>query len=138
MTAKEIYRALKHNEHQSERMIVFFREIEDIDLLDSTIKKKFIDSNTEAQNLFDQTKMDIRNALSQANVYTYSVCACVSSCIDELLLLYSIIFRSNGTTVQAKRSIWIHSKTILFKLSNVKSTIICVNVNQRMFCLMRF
>lgn len=89
VTAKEIYRALKRNEHQSERMVVFFREIEDIDTMDPTIKKKFIDSNNEAQNLFDQTKTDIRSALSQQNIYTYSVCPRVSSCIDEPLLLMS-------------------------------------------------
>ncbi len=74
VTAKEIYRALKRNESCPQRMVVFFREIEDIDGMDPDIKKKFIDSNDEGEQLFNDTKTDIRNALSSENIFTYSVC----------------------------------------------------------------
>jgi hypothetical protein len=74
VTAKEIYRALKLNENCPQRMIVFFREIEDIDGIDPKIKKKFIDSSDETKTLLNDTKTIIRHALSPENIYTYSVC----------------------------------------------------------------
>jgi hypothetical protein len=74
VTAKEIYRALKNNESCPQRMVVFFREIEDIDDIDPTIKTKFIDSNEEVEQLFNDTKTDIRRGLPSENIFTYSVC----------------------------------------------------------------
>ena len=63
-------------------MVVFFRQIEDMDSIDAVVKKKFIDSNNEVQTLFDQTKADIRDAVSEQNIYTYSVCL-MERCKDE-------------------------------------------------------
>ncbi len=74
VTAKEIYRALKNNEESSQKMAVFFRQIEDIDALDSKIKKKFVDTNDETEKLFNDLKTVIHHSLSQENIFTYSVC----------------------------------------------------------------
>ena len=75
MTAKEIYWALKSNESCSQRMIVFFREIEDINDLDVKLKSKLSDTvDEETQHLLDDIKTCIRNALPPENILTYRVC----------------------------------------------------------------
>jgi hypothetical protein len=74
VTAKEIYRALKHNHNRSQRMIVFFREIEDIDNFTSQNKSKFNDINDEeTRQLFKDTKSDIQNSLPSDNIFHYQV-----------------------------------------------------------------
>jgi hypothetical protein len=73
VTAKEIYQALKNNTNNQQRMIVCFREIEDIDQFDEKISSKFIDTTEETEKLFDETKTAIRDALSTENTFTYRV-----------------------------------------------------------------
>ncbi|CAF4038756.1 unnamed protein product [Rotaria magnacalcarata] len=73
VTSQEIYRALQNNDQQPQRMVAFFRELKDIDDLDSKLKLKFSDTDEETQKLLDDTKTLIRDALLPENVFAYRV-----------------------------------------------------------------
>ncbi len=75
LTAKEIYRALENNEKSPQRMVIFFREIEDIDEFSVNLKSKFIDMNDETEQLFNELKNAIGNQLSPENQFIYRVCS---------------------------------------------------------------
>lgn len=82
MTAKEIYRALENNKGCSQRMLAFFRVIEDIDSFDAKKLKKFRDTNdNETQQLLTEIGTDIRNALPSENIFTYRVCINAVNCL---------------------------------------------------------
>ncbi len=73
VTAKEILRALENNTHSPQRMISFFREIEDMDELDLKIKSKLIDTDHETERLLNETKTIIREKLPLENQFNYQV-----------------------------------------------------------------
>jgi len=75
VTAKEIYRALENNEKSPQRMVIFFREIEDIDEFSLNLKSKFIDINDETEQLFNELKSAIGNQLPPENQFMYRVCS---------------------------------------------------------------
>ncbi|CAF1109225.1 unnamed protein product [Adineta steineri] len=69
VTAQEIYRALKNNINQSRRIICFFRDLIDIDELDS----KFHDTEneSESQKLLDDIKHLLNQTIHSSDIYTY-------------------------------------------------------------------
>jgi hypothetical protein len=74
VTAQEIYRALENNATSPQRMVVFFRHIEDLDQFESKMKPKFIDTDPETEILFDDLKNAIRDQLPAENRFNYRVC----------------------------------------------------------------
>jgi hypothetical protein len=75
VTAKEIVRALENNAFDPQRMVLFFREIEDIDELDVTLKSKLIDTDDETEILLNQIKSSIQEKLPLENQFHYRVCS---------------------------------------------------------------
>jgi hypothetical protein len=73
VTAKEILRALENNALTPQRMISFFREIEDMDELDLKVKSKLIDTDHETERLLNETKKIIREKLPLENQFNYQV-----------------------------------------------------------------
>jgi hypothetical protein len=71
VTAQEIYRALKNNINKSRRIVCFFRQIIDIEELDS----KFHDTEnvTESQELLDNIKNVLQQSIDSSDIYTYRV-----------------------------------------------------------------
>ncbi|CAF3603595.1 unnamed protein product [Rotaria sordida] len=74
VTAKEIYQALNNNKNQPQRIVAFFREIEDIDHFDSKLKVKFSDTNDEHGELvLTDLKTFIETELGPNNIFTYRI-----------------------------------------------------------------
>ncbi|CAF4105784.1 unnamed protein product, partial [Adineta steineri] len=73
VTAKEIIRALENNAIDHQRMVSFFREIEDIDQLDARLKSKLADTDNETEVLLNEIKSNIREKLPRENQFTYRV-----------------------------------------------------------------
>lgn len=73
VTAKEIIRALENNAIDPQRMVSFFREIEDIDELDVQLKSNLIDTDDETEILLNQIKSSIRKKLPLENQFNYRV-----------------------------------------------------------------
>ncbi len=73
MTTKEIFRALENNSLDPQRIVSFFRDIEDMDQLDLKVKSKFIDTDHETEILLNQTKQIIREKLPLENQFNYQV-----------------------------------------------------------------
>ena len=73
VTAKEIYRALENNKESSQRMAIFYREIEDIQASSFNLKSKFIDTNSETEELFNDLKNTINNQIPAENQFIYKV-----------------------------------------------------------------
>ncbi|CAF4251319.1 unnamed protein product [Rotaria sp. Silwood2] len=73
VTAKEIVRALENNAIDPQRMVAFFREIEDINELDIKLKSKLIDTDHETEILLNQIKSNIRERLPLENQFNYRV-----------------------------------------------------------------
>ena len=74
VTAKEINRALENNAIEPQRMVSFFREIDDIHQLDLPLKSKLVDTDTETELLLSQLKSSIREKLPLENQFSYRVC----------------------------------------------------------------
>lgn len=63
------------NENRPERMVAFFRDIEDFDKFQSDLKAKFTDDNDEmTEKLLNDTKTIIRDKLPDDKIFTYKVC----------------------------------------------------------------
>ncbi|CAF4754750.1 unnamed protein product [Rotaria sp. Silwood1] len=73
VTAKEIIRALENNITDPQRMVAFFRVIEDIDEFDVKFKSKFIDTDHETEILLNEIKSSIREKLPLENQFNYRV-----------------------------------------------------------------
>ncbi|CAF2634560.1 unnamed protein product [Rotaria sp. Silwood2] len=73
VTAMEIVRALENNAIDPQRMVAFFREIEDIDKLDVKLKSKLIDTDDETEILLNQIKLNIRENLPLDNQFNHQV-----------------------------------------------------------------
>ncbi|CAF1169493.1 unnamed protein product [Rotaria sordida] len=74
VTAKEIYQALNNNKNQPQRIVAFFREIEDIDHFDSKLKVKFSDTNDEhGESVLTDLKTFIETELGPNNIFTYRI-----------------------------------------------------------------
>jgi len=71
VTAKEIYRALKNNINTSRRIICFFRDIIDIEKLDS--KYREIENITETKELLEEIKNVLHQSINSSDIYTYQV-----------------------------------------------------------------
>jgi len=84
VTAKEIYRALENNTNSQHRMIVCFREIEDIDQFVEKIKPKFVDTTEEIEKLFDEIRTTLRNTISAENILTYRVLVGTNCIIQKI------------------------------------------------------
>lgn len=93
MTAQEIYRALRKNGKKSRRMICFFRELIDIDELDS--KYRETENIDEIQHLSTELKNDLRQSIDSSDIYTYQVSLFLRKRINPL---YLPIFSSDGKT----------------------------------------
>ncbi len=63
----EIYRALKNNLNKSRRIICFFREIIDVEQLDSKYYEK------ETYELLDEIKNLLHQSIDPSDIYTYQV-----------------------------------------------------------------
>ncbi|CAF1086333.1 unnamed protein product [Rotaria sp. Silwood1] len=70
VTAKEIYRALQNNK-TSRRILCFFREIIDIEELDSKFRE--IEDATEAQLLLNEIKNVLHQSLDSMDIRTYRI-----------------------------------------------------------------
>jgi hypothetical protein len=73
VTAKEIIRAMENNATDPQRMVSFFREIEDIDKIDVKLKSKLIDTDDETEILLEQIKSNIREKIPLDNQFNYRV-----------------------------------------------------------------
>jgi hypothetical protein len=71
VTAKEIYRALENNLNTSRRIVCFFREIIDIDKLDS--KYRETENTIESQELLREIKNVLHQSITSSDIYTYQV-----------------------------------------------------------------
>ncbi|CAF1533025.1 unnamed protein product, partial [Rotaria sordida] len=71
VTAKEIYRALKNNINKSRRIICFFREIIDIEELDS--KYREIENADETKKLLEKIKNLLHQSIDSSDIYTYRI-----------------------------------------------------------------
>ncbi len=89
MIAKEIFRALENNVLNPQRIISFFREIEDIDELDLKVKSKLIDTDDETERLLNEIKkIIIRNKLPLENQFNYQVYILIYNLSNNLFSLY--------------------------------------------------
>jgi hypothetical protein len=87
--AKEIFRALENNVLNPQRIISFFREIEDIDELDLKVKSKLIDTDDETERLLNEIKkIIIRNKLPLENQFNYQVYILIYNLSNNLFSLY--------------------------------------------------
>ena len=66
VTVKGIVRALENNAHDHGRMVIFFRNIENIDELDDRLKSKYIDTDSETELLLNEIKSILRQILPRA------------------------------------------------------------------------
>ena len=71
VTAQEIYRTLKNNREKSRRIICFFRELTDVDQLDSKFRET--DETNEIPTLLSEIKTDLKNSIDPEDIYTYQV-----------------------------------------------------------------
>ncbi|UJR21418.1 hypothetical protein I4U23_024507 [Adineta vaga] len=69
VTAQEIYRALKNNKDKVRRMICFFREINDLEKLDSKFPET--ENITETQQLLNDIKNLLHQSLDPSDIYSY-------------------------------------------------------------------
>ncbi|CAF1376711.1 unnamed protein product, partial [Adineta steineri] len=71
VTAQEIYRALLNNKHKPRRILCFFRELTDIDELDS----KFHDNEDkiESKQLLNDIKNLLQQSVDSSEIYTYKL-----------------------------------------------------------------
>ena len=71
VTAQEIYRALANNKHKPRRILCFFRELFDIEELDS----KFHDNEDkiESEELLNNVKQLLQQSIDGSDIYTYKV-----------------------------------------------------------------
>lgn len=71
MTAKEIYRALENNRNSSGRIVCFFRELLDVNELDSRYRET--ENSDETSKLLDDMKIHLRQSIASSDIYTYKV-----------------------------------------------------------------
>ena len=71
MTAKEIYRTLEKNRGSSRRIVCFFRELIDVDELDS--KYREIEDGDETSRLLEDIKTQLHQSIASSDIYTYKV-----------------------------------------------------------------
>lgn len=69
VTAQEIYRALANNKQRQRRTLCFFRELTDIDELDS----KFHDDSKECEQLLTNVKQLLQQSVDSEDIYSYKV-----------------------------------------------------------------
>ena len=115
VTAKEIYRALQNNMNQSRRIVCFFREIRDIDKLDS----KFYEN--ENQDLLEEIKSLLHRSIHSSDIYTYQV---VLDSFEWRFTLSLFCFSSNGMMKQNEMNIFRNFSMISIELFGHKS--ICI------------
>jgi len=115
VTAKEIYRALQNNMNQSRRIVCFFREIRDIDKLDS----KFYEN--ENQDLLEEIKSLLHRSIHSSDIYTYQVDL---GSFEWRFTLSLFCFSSNGMMKQNEMNIFRNFSMISIELFGHKS--ICI------------
>ncbi|CAF4336651.1 unnamed protein product, partial [Adineta steineri] len=69
VTAQEIYRALLNNKHKPRRILCFFRELTDIDELDSKFHDK--EDKAESKQLLNDIKNLLQQSVDSSEIYTY-------------------------------------------------------------------
>ena len=71
MTAKEIHRVLENNRGSSRRIVCFFRELTDVNELDS--KYRETEDSDEPSKLLDEIKTQLHETIASSDIYTYEV-----------------------------------------------------------------
>ncbi|CAF3813414.1 unnamed protein product, partial [Rotaria sp. Silwood1] len=71
VTAKEIYRALKNNMNKSRRIIFFYRNILDIEELDS--KYRETENTDETKKLLEKINNLLHRSIDSSDIYTYKI-----------------------------------------------------------------
>ena len=72
VTAQEIYRALANNKHKQRRMLCFFRELIDVDELESKFHDNMEDRN-ECKQLLIDVKQLLQQSIDSSDIYSYKV-----------------------------------------------------------------
>lgn len=72
VTAQEIYRALANNRKESRRIVCFFRELIDIEGLESKFHDSKEDRN-ESEQLLTDVKQLLQQSIDSSDIYSYKV-----------------------------------------------------------------